>query len=305
MRLTNSTIVTGWLLWSVMILSIEARVATNPGLTVFDRELQRVRYDFSSELTAGRSLAAAFSDSGHAGPIDAAPGIKQKSPGKAFALSLLVPGLGQYYYGSRVKPFVFLGVEIAAWALEFKFHGQGDDITTEFEEFNRAHWNREDYEQKYLLWVYQKSDDDSIHEQEISHHLPDTRTQQYYEMTGKYDQFSWGWDDANIDGREIDDYGVSDPPPKTIDRVPDSPRRLWYEERRHDANSKYTAAKNMIAVAMVNHLASAFEAYFVTKSRNNAGSQADTEFSRLAVRADLRSTYARYDTPYMRLTYRF
>jgi hypothetical protein len=29
----------------------------------------------------------------------------------------------------------------------------------------------------------------------FSHHLDEGDTQQYYEMIGEYDQFSWGWDD--------------------------------------------------------------------------------------------------------------
>jgi hypothetical protein len=29
----------------------------------------------------------------------------------------------------------------------------------------------------------------------LSHHLPDKKTDQYYEMIGKYDQFRFGWDD--------------------------------------------------------------------------------------------------------------
>ncbi|MGB8658566.1 MAG: hypothetical protein WCE90_12415 [Candidatus Zixiibacteriota bacterium] len=29
----------------------------------------------------------------------------------------------------------------------------------------------------------------------FSHHLPNSKTQQYYEMIGEYEQFSWGWDD--------------------------------------------------------------------------------------------------------------
>ncbi|MEW5796303.1 MAG: hypothetical protein AB1772_08060, partial [Candidatus Zixiibacteriota bacterium] len=38
-----------------------------------------------------------------------------KSPFKAFILSAVLPGAGQYYMGSRIKPILFLGAEAAAW----------------------------------------------------------------------------------------------------------------------------------------------------------------------------------------------
>ena len=31
----------------------------------------------------------------------------------------------------------------------------------------------------------------------FTHHLPATKTQQYYEMIGKYDQFRYGWSDTD------------------------------------------------------------------------------------------------------------
>jgi hypothetical protein len=295
------------LIWPLLapVVGAKASASASPKPSVFDQELQKVRYGSSFDFSSGSgNLAASFSDSGVASRSGSAT-MRPKSPAKAFVLSFLVPGLGQYYNGNRIKPFLFLGVELAAWTLEIKFHGQGDDITAEFEAFNREHWLRGNYENKFLLWTYHATDDDSLQVQEISHHLPDTRTQQYYEMTGKYDQFAWGWDDANIDGRKIDDYSQGDPPPTLVERVPYSARRLWYENRRYDANSKFNTAKNMIIVSMVNHLVSAFEAYFAAKARNNALPQADREFSRLAFRADLRSIYTRYDTPFVRCTYMF
>ena len=76
-----------------------------------------------------------------------------------------------------------------------KCHGDGNDITDRYEAFNRTYWHDDRYA-TYLFWNYGVTDDDLINSAETTHHLPDTRTQQYYEMTGKYDQFAWGWDDA-------------------------------------------------------------------------------------------------------------
>ncbi len=232
-----------------------------------------------------------------------------KSPFKAFLLSAAVPGLGQWYYGSRVKPFLFLGTEIAVWSLHIKWHGEGEDATDVYEAFNRKYWSRDRYEQQYLLWVYGETDDELIDAQEVSHHLPDTETQQFFEMTGKYNQFSWGWADAHLsNGRELDDFGLDDPPPAITadaESQPISALRLEYEGLRHDANTKYDRASKMVAVSIFNRLVSAFEAYFVTRNHNRKASSRAGVISRIGIWADVESVYEAADTPVVTLAYRF
>ncbi len=232
------------------------------------------------------------------------PGLK--SPIRGFLYSLAVPGLGQYYYGGKIKPLVFLSAEIASWALYFRWHGDGDDLTQDFEHFNQEHWKRTDYE-TYLLWVYGETDDSKIDEPEISHQLPETRTQQYYEMTGKYDQFAWGWDDAILDGNDLNDYDSASPPPP-IDRAANAPyseRRFEYEQMRDDANRRYDRATRMVFVSLTNHLISAFEAFFAIKSRNNKIEKTRWAGGRVRVRARLKSYHSQWDTPFMTVAYKF
>lgn len=70
------------------------------------------------------------------------------------------------------------------------------------------HWSRDEYKQWLFdsVWVQQIPYDivsdtfpywDRVRMEWVyfSHHLPDKKTQEYYEMIGKYDQFRWGWDD--------------------------------------------------------------------------------------------------------------
>lgn len=233
--------------------------------------------------------------------------VGRKSPFKAFLLSAVLPGAGQFYLGSRLKALVFLGVEVTAWGFEAKFRGQGDTRTDEFEQFNRDHWHRADYEQ-YLAWNYNGITDDSlIPDVEISHHLPDTRTQQYYEMTGKYNQFSWGWDDANYDGNYLYDYSQINPPPTITSEefAPVSIRRVAYEDMRHDANRKYDQARRMVAVAIVNHLVSGFEALFSARRHNDQAATHDAVFARLDMKASLKSYSAKRDTPFVQFSYKF
>ncbi|KPL04355.1 MAG: hypothetical protein AMJ73_04315 [candidate division Zixibacteria bacterium SM1_73] len=78
--------------------------------------------------------------------------------------------------------------------------------------FADDHWSEEEY--KYWLWdsVYNREIDYAIVSDTFpyrdaqgnktyhSHHLPDKKIDQYYEMIGKYDQFRFGWDDFPEEG---------------------------------------------------------------------------------------------------------
>ena len=280
--------------------------------SVFDQERSRLRFEFSAAYSQisdfdNQRFDDISAEAGSAQPVQ----YKHKSPVKAFLLSMAVPGLGQFYYGSKVKPVIFLGAEVATWALYFKWHGQGDDLTADFEAFNRKHWSRYSYEEEYLNWVYGYTDDDEIPPDEakgITHHLPDTETQQYFEMTGKYDQFAWGWDDAVLSGQTLNDFAShpGDLPAITGGAtVPYSARREIYETMRNDANNKYDNADKMVIVALVNRLISGFEAYFTTQSHNRKVEESSEEFSRLQVRAKLLSYREKRDTPFLQFTYKF
>jgi len=242
--------------------------------------------------------------------------LRPKSPAKAFGLSMLVPGLGQYYNGSKVKAVAFLGIEATAWILQFKWRADGNQQTKEFEAFQEAHWSEESYGE-YLYLAYRDDlgnryrDDDSISAPELSHHLPDTHTQQFYEMTGKYDQFAWGWDDATLNGHNLPYYTSEDTVPTAAGaNVPISIRRNTYETMRYNANKKFSNARKMIMVALGNRLISAFEAFISAKRSQSkqpavGTDKSNPEFSHWKVQGKLKSIYARYDTPYVKVTYGF
>ncbi len=235
---------------------------------------------------------------------------KRKSPSKAFVMSLVVPGLGQFYNGSKIKPVAFLGIEIASWVLYSKWQTEGDDLTAEFIRDHDNQWHREDYEEKYLLWTYGYNDDDSITTaKEVSHHLPETNTQQYYEMTGKYDQFIWGWDDAELDGNDLDHYSSSNPPPRILGddvNTPVSAHRDAYEVKRKEADDSYRKANRMVIVAVANHVVSAFEAFIMAKKYNNKLDESGGSIiSSINMKPSLKSFNSFKDTPYLTLTYKF
>jgi hypothetical protein len=234
---------------------------------------------------------------------------KYKSPVKAILLSLAVPGLGQYYYGSKVKSAIFLGTEITAWVLHVKWHSDAQSMTDDFEAYNREHWLESRYSRYLELAFDGYTDDDDIPDSVagISHHLPDTQTQQYFEMTGKYNQFAWGWDDAVLNGDSLSDFDESNPPPKILseETTPYSARRFEYETMRLDANNKFNDANKMITVAIINHLISGFEAYFMTRHRNKRAEDNTNVFSRIHFEAGMKTLYTYKDTPFFKMNYQF
>lgn len=271
----------------------------------FEQDIASIRMTNSLELAAELDEFDSFDQSDDFVDVDSdLPG--KKSPLKAFGLSALVPGLGQLYNGSKIKAISFFGVDVATWALHFSWHADANGLEDDYEAFNRAHWNQSDYE-TYLLWVYGETDDELISAQELSHNLPDTRTQQYYEMTGKYDQFAWGWDDAVRNDSTLSEYSSSNPPQAITSRAlaPYTARRLTYEQMRDDANNKFDDANRLIIVALVNRLISGFEAYFSAKNHNKNLAHASRSPMRLKVRAQLKSIYESNDTPFLHMAYRF
>lgn len=267
------------------------------------QELRSVRYSNTALLGEFDDAAASMTEKKSAKESSAT-----KSPALAFVLSMAVPGAGQYYAGSRgVKPFLFLGVDVAAWVLHFKYQGDGDDMTEQFQLFRQQHWRPEDYEQ-YLLDVYGTTNDDSLKAtgtRGFTHSLPaDTNDQQYYEQVGKYNQFAWGWDDAVLTVGNVSyvlgTIGSLDPPAFIDQFVPVSSNRTTYETMRNDANTSYDNATRMIYVSLANRVISAFEAMLSVRARNlRSNGETSGGLSSLSVTPRLRSLHAFGDTPYV------
>lgn len=282
--------------------SIELKSST------FKLELQKIRYENQTAASIGSNTYDQFEAAFQAdefsggGAVREKDEAKYKSPTKAFLMSFAIPGLGQYYNGSKIKAAAFLGFEVAGWVLNRKLDRQGNDLEDEFEAFNRANWQRVRYDS--LLGGLEAAEGDVG----FSHHLPSTMTQQYYEMTGKYDQFAWGWVDASIDDSlSLYDMITSDslktPKPSEPGTVPQSAFRDQYEQMRYDANQKFKSARRWASLVLVNHLISGLEAFFAAR-RHNAGRRTG-EGQQWGMKAGLKSLHAVQDTPYLQLSYKF
>ncbi len=293
--------------------------------SALEQEFHQVR--FEGVTSALKSSSSGFAAAGEEGIGD--PGasdqtdktLKPKSPAKAFLFSAILPGAGQFYNGNRIKSGVFLGFEAASWILHFKANSNGDKATTDFQNYNQVHWSAYAFQDltspgdsltrygQYLYWAYGVTTDDTL--SGLTHHLPKTRTQQYYEMTGKYDQFAWGWDDATRDSLSLQQYYIdscttgSDLRISTGNSVPISAHRIVYEGKRKRANDYYSTADTWLIVTIANHLISGFEAYISAKKHNRSIAESDLEFSRVDVNVSLKSYHAFRDTPYLKMSYKF
>lgn len=215
------------------------------------------------------------------------PGRGEKSPGKAFVLSALIPGAGELYAGSKVRAAIFFALEVAGVGLYFNWDGKGKDIEDEFRLRADSLWVPNDY----LQWRNSTISRNSS----ITHALPcstqivdnidatsiperlggchGSEVQQYYELIGKYDQFIAGWRDAE------DVQTGNRPLPTQIDSVEkfQSQQRLDYEIRRDDSNRYLKRASVVGGLILVNHVISAIDAARVARARSEGADEARLE----------------------------
>lgn len=212
----------------------------------------------------------------------------RKSSRKAFFLSLLLPGLGEYYVGSK-RGIAFMGVEALAWWMYVHYTGKGNDIEDEFKSYANANWNYSTSSgYNYVGWLsYMMTSNglstsdlpltydelsanpaymDSITQvmiqnhdgSGISHSLPSTKTQQYYEMIGKYPQFVYGWADIAEYNAALAD--TANPDYSVNIRNIESAMRDHYETLRDDSNSNLKMGQNGVNLMIVNRVLSAIDA---------------------------------------------
>ena len=205
---------------------------------------------------------------------------KGKSSKRAFLLSALVPGLGEWYAGSKKRGLAFLGAEAALVGLWVAWKGKGNDLEQEFRAVADEHWDP----LNYLSWRGSAiSNSSSTHHalpcssEVVDVYIPamqqsgradfggcaPSQIQQYYELIGKYDQFVVGWDD--LIRRSTGNAAA----PADVDSVENfhSERRLRYEDDRDESNRFLKRASTISGVILINHVISAIDAARVARAR--------------------------------------
>ncbi|MBN2541518.1 hypothetical protein JXI42_01485 [bacterium] len=233
-----------------------------------------------------------------------------KSTKKAFLLSLVIPGAGEYYCKSWIKGGVFTAAEIAFWVSYFSFLGKGDDKTDEYEAFADEHWIEDDY----WDWLLESGKDTTWWESPEStwatEILPHDKDHDYYEMIGKYAWFLVGWDDFTEADKDTlimewnpfmtnrDEFKDS---LVTIFNLEVSANRKEYASMRKDANDMYSIAKYFIGASIVNHILSAFDAAWSAKRFND---RFEGGFTRINVKPRLAYKHGEV-YPEIAITYKF
>ena len=193
----------------------------------------------------------------------------KKSPLLAGVMSAILPGSGEFYVGEYLKAAIFFAVEAALITVAVVYDSEGDDLTAEYEAFADEHWSVVQYSE-YILnnWqelglseecVIEIINDTNLQPWErvnwndmnscermigvFSHVLPTHGQQQYYELIGKYRQYSSGWDDFSGNS-------YNDTPQIMLD----------YAHMRGQANDAYNVAAKAVIGIYINHLLSAIDA---------------------------------------------
>ena len=225
-----------------------------------------------------------------AGAVDMeAPPRSGKSPGKAFVLSALLPGAGEFYAGAKLRAAVFFALEVAGLGMYLNWNGQGNDVEDEFRARADTTWVPGDY----LAWrnstisrnssithalpcstqIVDNSSGGSRQVPELLNGCGGTEVQQYYELIGKYDQFIAGW-------KDLADLGSGSAVlPTQVDSVEkyQSETRLDYEIQRDDSNRYLKRASAVTGLILVNHVISTIDAARVARARSQGVDEAVLE----------------------------
>jgi len=193
----------------------------------------------------------------------------KKSPLLAGLLSIVVPGAGEFYTGDYWKTALFLALEAAVITTAVVYDNKGDDQTEEFQQYADDYRNPDHNWSvvRYAQWIINNrlqgtdpgiiiSNDESLPPWERvdwavlntyengTHKLPPHGDQQYYELIGKYPQFTPGWNDFQ-QGQDIKNY---------------PPNFRYYSGLRGKANDYYNVADKAVIGIYINHFLSALDA---------------------------------------------
>lgn len=163
-----------------------------------------------------------------------------KSPPKGMFLSLLIPGSGEFYAGSKLKGLLFIGVEVGAWVAFAYSQKMGTDFEKIYIQLADNNWSRARWD---TWWQSLSSQDQGSF---LGIQLPATKNRDYYEAIGIYEKFNAGWKDA--------EWNIGEP------NIVFSSRRTSYMSWREASNSWLKWSTVATSIVMANHLLSALDA---------------------------------------------
>lgn len=207
-----------------------------------------------------------------------------KSPRRAFMYSMLVPGAGEFWAGSKKRAALFFGLEVIGLGMYLNWNGQGNDLEDDFraradeewDPYDYIGWRKSRFSQSSSIThampcsVYVASAPTSTPVPDAIADCPDRDKQQYYELIGKYDQFIAGWGDVvDADSNRVTSFTQIDSAENFT-----SANRLTYEVDRNESNKYLKRATNVLGLILVNHVISAIDAARVARAQREGTSEA-------------------------------
>ncbi len=227
----------------------------------FSQDVENEKLQLSGSLyTDSKIILNSFHQTETHPFADDMPG--RKSPMLSGLFSAIIPGAGQIYNEDYWIAGIFVALEAALITTAVIYDKKGDDQTASFENYADQNWSVV----RYAEWLAQYEGADlnkiiipgteglppwkRVNWNELnaaetgSHNLPAHGEQQYYELIGKYHQYSSGWNDYS--------GGANN------DLI--SPNFTYYAGERGKANDFYNSASTAVVGIYINHLLSAAEA---------------------------------------------
>lgn len=189
------------------------------------------------------------------------PEENKKKPFLAGLMSLAIPGLGEFYSESYIKAGIFAALEISAIVVGLTYDKKGDDQTDFFQNHADKYWSVVKYAEWLNIhrsagitinpdanlppWERVNWSELNAAESGFSHKLPHHGDQQYYELIGKYPQYSSGWSQFDNNNPNYNDV-----PSQLVE----------YAAMRGKANDYYNVATKAVIAIYINHFLSALDA---------------------------------------------
>lgn len=251
--------------YSFLPLFILFFIAVN-GLT-FSQVKNQKEIKFSGDLHTDSKIISQDFNYNEIAPVKFSTD-NEKSPWLASLFSAILPGSGEFYAGSYIKAGIFVAIEAAFISTAIIYNHKGDNKTNDYKNYADHHWSVV----KYAQWLidYHNADSSIISNDESlppwdrvnwsllnqyevgSHNLVMHGEQQYYELIGKYYQYSPGWDDYS-NGANNEDISAN---------------FKYYAGQRGDANDLYNVADKAVIALYINHFLSILDAYWSTTRYN-------------------------------------
>ncbi len=219
---------------------------------------------------------------------DSSDTVKIEYHGRPLVMSLVLPGLGQYYNREPLwRTALFSGVELFGLFSYWNWTTRAEDIRIGYENYADEHWSLENFIANTPILGVSYPDvrfggthslslelngilvpQDTLSQLGYVDELVVLRDRDFYENIGKYDQFVGGWDDVfDSDGfplywEQAKDVGDS------TEILIMTHHRDNYLSQREKSNTYLKLANFAVSAIMFNHVASAFEALWSSNRKS-------------------------------------